>query len=281
MQAVQDVGDGQAFLRLVPPDGRGDGSITVVAPPERVVLLPPEELSFDPAQVGPIGLCLAAHRDARPDLDHGRGARFGRVALEAYQAPPVLRILARPSLRLLIADDVGLGNTIEAGLCLLDLLQRGRASRVLVVCPPGLIPRIVTSTDYLKRDGVRRRALAKPWDLVIVDEAHALVESGTPRNPYRTRRTRLGEELRDSARGLLLLTATPHNGYARSFRSLIEVVWRRRLPPSRGSNPGADRAPHRRAGRWCGLKRRQPSFSRAKPRPKGPSVAPTLDFRPT
>lgn len=221
------------------------------------------------------------HRRTVPVASPFPAATVCEVAAAAYQAAPVLRILARPSPRLLIADDVGLGNTIEAGLSLLDLLQRGRASRALVVCPPGVIPRIVTSTDYLKRDGVRRRALAKPSDLVIVDEAYALVESGTPRNPYRTRRTRLGEELRDSARGLLLLTATPHNGYARSFRSLIEVVWRRRRPPSRGPNPGADRAPHRRAGRWCGLKRRQPSFSRAKPRPKRPSVAPTLYFTPT
>jgi hypothetical protein len=78
--------------------------------------------------------------------------------------------------------------------------------------------------DYLKKDEVRRRALARPWDLVIVDEAHALSESGSPQNPYRTRRTRLGEELRERSRGLLLLTATPHNGYLHSFRSLIELV---------------------------------------------------------
>ncbi|MGH2649615.1 MAG: SDR family oxidoreductase [Actinomycetota bacterium] len=194
------------------------------------------------------------------------GARYGRVTLEAYQIAPVLRILAKPRPRLLIADDVGLGKTIEAGLCLLELMYRRRADRVLVAVPPGLIPqweeellerfglaftvienaaglareqtdlpaglapwdlpsaRIITSVDYLKKDEVRRRALAKPWDLVIVDEAHALAESGSPQNPYRTRRTRLGEDLRDNSRGLLLLTATPHNGYPHSFRSLIELV---------------------------------------------------------
>jgi hypothetical protein len=83
---------------------------------------------------------------------------------------------------------------------------------------------VITSLDYLKKETVRSRALRKRWDLVIVDEAHALAESGTSRNPYRTQRTRLGLALRDASRGLLLLTATPHNGYAHAFRSLLELV---------------------------------------------------------
>lgn len=57
-----------------------------------------------------------------------------------------------------------------------------------------------------------------------MDEAHALAESGTPENPYRTQRTHLGYALRESARGLVLLTATPHDGYVHSFRSLIELI---------------------------------------------------------
>ncbi|HNU83676.1 MAG TPA: helicase-related protein, partial [Thermoanaerobaculia bacterium] len=177
----------------------------------------------------------------------------------------VLRVLSRPRPSLLIADDVGLGKTIEAGLVLLELMARGRAKRVLVVTPPGLLdqwrdelaerfglgfvllenaagvaraqtdlpagvnpwdalPRVLTSIDFLKRETVRRRALRKRWDLVIVDEAHALAESGTPANPYQTQRYRLGAALRDSSRGLILLTATPHNGYRHSFRSLLELV---------------------------------------------------------
>jgi superfamily II DNA or RNA helicase len=194
------------------------------------------------------------------------GARFGRVALEAYQLAPTLRVLAKPRPRLLIADDVGLGKTIEAGLAMLELMARGRASRILIVAPPGLLlrpwqeellekfgleftlienaaglsrvqtelpagvnpwdalPRVLTSIDFLKKETVRSRALRKRWDLVIVDEAHALAESGTTDNPYRTQRTRLGLALRDAARGLLLLTATPHNGYPHSFRSLLELV---------------------------------------------------------
>jgi superfamily II DNA or RNA helicase len=269
VEDIRDLGDGKTLVKLLPASGDGVSPLAVVCPPERVVRLPPEELRFDPDEIAPVApwlranqaLILTAFQDGSLS-----GARFGRVNLEAYQIAPVLRILAKPRPRLLIADDVGLGKTIEAGLCLLELMARGRADRVLVVVPPGLIPqwqdellerfgldfvvienaaglareqtelpagvspwdlpraRIITSMDYLKKDEVRRRALARPWDLVIVDEAHALAESGTPQNPYRTRRTRLGEDLRDHSRGLLLLTATPHNGYAHSFRSLVELV---------------------------------------------------------
>ncbi len=269
VQRVEEVAPGQHLLKIVPAAGEGDPPLAVVTPPERVTPLPPEELHFDLQQLGPVGPWVAAHRALALTAvrdDALGGARYGRVALEAYQLAPVLRILAKPRPRLLVADDVGLGKTIEAGLCLLELMHRRRADRVLVVVPPGLIPqwedellerfglrftvienatglsrvqatlpaglspwdlpkaRIITSVDFLKKVEVHRRALAKPWDLVIVDEAHALAESGTPRNPYRTRRTRLGEELRDRSRGLLLLTATPHNGYPHSFRSLVELV---------------------------------------------------------
>jgi SNF2 family DNA or RNA helicase len=63
------------------------------------------------------------------------GARFGRVALEAYPLAPALRLLSKPRPSLLIADDVGLGKTIEAGLAMLELLARGRAQRILIVTP--------------------------------------------------------------------------------------------------------------------------------------------------
>ena len=236
VQGVEEIGPGQQLLKLLPA-GDGGVPLSVVSPPERVTPLPPEELRFDVNELGPIGPWLAAHRALALTVtkdDALGGARFGRVNLEAYQIAPVLRILAKPRPRLLIADDVGLGKTIEAGLCLLELMARRRAERILVAVPPGLIPqweeemkerfgleftvienatglarvqttlpaglspwelpraRIITSVDYLKKHEVGRRALSKPWDVVIVDEAHALAESGSPNNPYRTRRTRWG-----------------------------------------------------------------------------------------
>jgi SNF2 family DNA or RNA helicase len=259
----------QAILDLRALDNEKPSGLTIIAPPEDVTLLPNQAVEFDLRLLDSFSAWLNAHRIIGATLvrEPGilSGVRFGRVALEAYQLAPTLRLLAKSRPSLLIADDVGLGKTIEAGLALLELMARGRASRVLIVTPPGLmdqwreelldkfgldfliidnagglaaaqtglpagvspwdaLPRVITSLDFIKKETVRNRALRKRWDLIIVDEAHALSESGTPENPYRTQRTRLGIELRKSSRGLLLLTATPHNGYSHSYRSLLELV---------------------------------------------------------
>ena len=60
------------------------------------------------------------------------------ITIEEYQLEPVARALAMPRVNLLIADDVGLGKTIEAGLVVQEMLLRHRARRVLVVCPAPL-----------------------------------------------------------------------------------------------------------------------------------------------
>lgn len=270
VRQVTAVADDRRLVKLDALDGDEPASLEVAVPPEEPQLLPAEAPVFDRAQLDSLAAWANAHRILAATLVHHTGlisgAQFGRVKLEAYQLAPALRLLSKPRASLLIADDVGLGKTIEAGLAMLELTARGRVRRVLVVVPPGLmeqwrqelldkfglefrivgnasdlaaaqeslpvgvspwdaLPRVITSIDYLKKETVRGRALRKRWDLVIVDEAHALAESGTPQNPYRTQRTRLGLALREAARSLLLLTATPHNGYAHAFRSLKEVSW--------------------------------------------------------
>ncbi|MDH7513098.1 MAG: helicase-related protein [Clostridiales bacterium] len=259
----------QAILKLQAIDEITPPQLTIISPPEEIAVLPSRDVEFDPRGLDSFSAWSMAHRILGISLIRETtlltGVRYGRVALEAYQLAPTLRILSKVRPSLLIADDVGLGKTIEAALALLELMARGRAKRILVVTPPGLmdqwhdelldkfgleftiignaaelaavqtnlpagispwdaLPRLITSLDFLKKETVRNRGLRKRWDLVIVDEAHALAEAGTPENPYRTQRTRLGLALRDCSRGLLLLTATPHNGYSHSFRSLIELV---------------------------------------------------------
>ncbi|MCL6608478.1 MAG: DEAD/DEAH box helicase [Geminicoccaceae bacterium] len=104
--------------------------------------MPPEELRFDPDEIAPIAPWLRAHQalilTAFQDGSLS-GARFGRVNLEAYQIAPVLRILAKPRPRLLIADDVGVGKTIEAALVARELVDRGLARRLGVLCPAHLV----------------------------------------------------------------------------------------------------------------------------------------------
>ncbi len=201
-------------------------------------------------------------------MAHGRGdlvaLAHGRIELEAYQLVPVLKALRLPRARLLIADDVGLGKTIEAGLVMLELARRGRAARVLVACPAALtdqwveemafrfnleftkvdgekwqqlrrenpashspwaaVPFAVSSIDYLKANtGALHQA--PPFDLVIIDEAHHVARSfaGQGRTSS-TERSRLARLLASRTRELLLLSATPHNGYPESFASLLQLV---------------------------------------------------------
>ena len=119
------------------------------------------------------------------------------IKIEEYQLDPVVRAIQMPRVNLLIADDVGLGKTIETGMTILELIIRHRARRILVVCPAGLqiqwkdqmrdkfglefrivdsnlmkdlrrkrgirvnpwshFPRLITSVDFLKRERVLRQ----------------------------------------------------------------------------------------------------------------------------
>jgi len=143
------------------------------------------------------------------------------IEIEDYQLDPLVRAVQMPRVSLLIADDVGLGKTIEAGLVIQELIVRNRARTVLVVCPAGLqihwrdqmrdkfglefrivdsqlmkhlrrtrgihvnpwahFPRLITSIDFVKRDRPIRlfreifpdeRTYPRPFDILVVDEAH-------------------------------------------------------------------------------------------------------------
>jgi superfamily II DNA or RNA helicase len=191
------------------------------------------------------------------------GARHARIRFEPYQYVPVLQALELPRPRLLLADDVGLGKTIEAGLILRELNARRRASRVLIVCPAGIMtqwqnelqrkfgfkfkvfdreglyearrqlevgtnpwavePRVVASMDFIKRrEGAFRELSSTRWDAAIVDEAHHLA-TGRSEDDI-TDRHRLARWLAEATDALLLLTATPHDGYDESFASLLGLL---------------------------------------------------------
>jgi len=177
-----------------------------------------------------------------------------RVVPHNYQLVPLLMALESPArVRLLIADDVGLGKTIEAGLIVKELLLRHFARRVLVLTPAHLkedwaeafsrffhlrfsvfgpqlrrqLPpvknpwqiydRLIASIDLAKHPDNRDQVLAQPWDLVVVDEAHL-----ASRVQGRNERHRLVRGLAERAKHLLLVTATPHSGHPESFISLIQ-----------------------------------------------------------
>jgi superfamily II DNA or RNA helicase len=188
---------------------------------------------------------------------------IGQIAVEprAYQLVPLLMALKQDPVRLLIADDVGVGKTIEAALIARELLDRGEADRFTVLCPPHLVdqwitelehrfnlraiavtaasasrlertipigdsifhahPFTVVSLDYIKNPRRRDDFLRACPDLVIVDEAHACAPTGALRH----QRYELLKGLAASrARGIVMLTATPHSGDEAAFYRLLGLL---------------------------------------------------------
>lgn len=99
------------------------------------------------------------------------------VAVEPYQLEPVSRAVGAPRVNLLLADDVGLGKTVEAGLVAQELLLRGRARRIMVVCPAGLT--LKWRDEMAEKFGL---------DFTIVNSEHCARlrrTHGTAANPFR------------------------------------------------------------------------------------------------
>lgn len=229
---------------------------------------PPGPASFAPPDSDRVGDARQAEllRDAfQMKLRNGAGPfrSFGNLAVEPrpYQFVPLLMALRLPVVRLLVADDVGIGKTIEAGLVLRELLDRGEVERAVVLCPPHLVdqwiselsnrfhvdavaltsrtavrleralsaeetvfsrnPFLVVSLDYIKGEARREAFLAGAPSFVIVDEAHTCVHGG----PGRQYRWELLQRLvADPARHLLLLTGTPHSGDTDAFYNLLSLL---------------------------------------------------------
>jgi len=219
-------------------------------------------------QAAPFDLLMRAYRCS---MLHGSAPLLSlqrsSVIPTNYQLVPVVMALEQEPVRLLIADDVGLGKTIEAGLVATELIARQRARRVLVVTPANLreqwqealerffhldaniiseqhrrllerslppganpwehFPVLITSIDYAKQPAISYAILEQRWDLVIVDEAHnaARPHRGSREAPAADmRRWEFAQELAGRAHHLLMLTATPHNGYTDAFASLLEML---------------------------------------------------------
>ncbi len=172
-----------------------------------------------------------------------------------HQIDLVHRIMASDHANWLIADDVGLGKTIEVGLLLAALRRRRQARRVLIVCPAGIArqwqdemrykfnqdfriygrdffvnqpshwatyDRVIVSIDRAKSD--HHAPIfndSGAWDVIVFDEAHHL--SKIP-NQTATQRFRLAETLRNHTDRLIFLTGTPHQGRETQFINLLMLL---------------------------------------------------------
>jgi superfamily II DNA or RNA helicase len=228
---------------------------------------PPEPATFplpDPSRHGSHQSATLLRDAIHLKLRNGAGPfrSFGNIAVEprAYQLVPLLMALRLPVVRLLIADDVGIGKTIEAGLIIRELLDRGEITRCAILCPPHLVdqwqselenrfhlraialtsasanrvertlppgttlfdqhPFVVVSLDYIKSERHREHFLSIAPDCIVVDEAHTCA-------------TGQGKQLRfellqklaaKDDRHLVLLTATPHSGDNDAFYNLLSLL---------------------------------------------------------
>ena len=172
-----------------------------------------------------------------------------------FQLEPALALARGRATRFLLADEVGLGKTIQAGLMLAELRQRGWCEHALVITPAGLRqqwadellhrfdmraavmdaaslaaltdslpfdvnpwtvePVAIASIDFLKQSEVLRGLASLLWDVLIVDEAHQATIASLRYDAI--------DALAKRARHVMLLTATPHAGDDRAYRALCAI----------------------------------------------------------
>jgi superfamily II DNA or RNA helicase len=191
------------------------------------------------------------------------------IRLDTYQLLPLRKALRLPRVNLLIADDVGLGKTVEAGLVLRELLLRRRVDYTVVIAPAAMTGQWrdelqskfglgfeIVDARHLETLRRRRGYGANPWaagsrfilshrllgdetyvaglrdvledfrarSLLILDEAHHAAPAGGGRYAVESQFTRSVRDLSDRFEHRLFLSATPHNGHANSFATLLELL---------------------------------------------------------
>ena len=188
-------------------------------------------------------------------------AHKAAMDLMPYQFDPAKISLHRPRQRILIADAVGLGKTLEAGILISELIARGKGKRILVVTVKSMmtqfqkemwnrftIPLVrldssrihkirsglpsnynpffyydktIISIDTLKRDVEYRTHLENAyWDIIVIDEAQNVADRGD----HQAQRSRLAKLLANRSDTMIMLSATPHDGRAKSFASLMNML---------------------------------------------------------
>lgn len=230
-----------------------------VLDPATTKLVPDVSSHFDAALL----YIEAVRRLNQPEDDKIRLGHRAVMNHVRYQLDPALQALAQPRQRILIADATGLGKTLEAGILTTELIQRGRGARILVVTlksmltqfqkefwsrfsiplvrldsvglaavrnripanhnPFNYYDRSIISIDTLKNNLEYRNYLENAWwDIIIIDECHNV--AARARENGLSRRARLARLLSTRSDTLMLLSATPHDGSARSFASLMTLL---------------------------------------------------------
>lgn len=274
--------DEEWLVRRVDPSADGghllscDGISELVRGQEALFLTELEEAIeiLDPAQTQLIpdnsdkysAALLYLESQRRRSVPNDESIHLGHrsvMNLVPYQLDPALQALRQPRSRILIADAVGLGKTLEAGILATELIQRGRGKRILVVTQKSMLTqfqkewwsrftiplvrldsvglarvrnripanhnpfnyfdRSIISMDTLKNNLEYRNYLGNAWwDIIVIDECHNVAARASETGL--SRRARLARLLSGRSDTMILLSATPHDGSARSFASLMALL---------------------------------------------------------
>lgn len=203
----------------------------------------------------------AAYLQHAYQYDPKSGLSNARVEPKLHQVFAAHRVTGKLFPRMILADEVGLGKTIEAGLILKELRARQIIDRVLVVCPASLqrqwqyemetkfneefeiynrdtvkflgrdgsnpwmkMKGVITSYSFAVRPKNMEQIVEADWDLIIFDEAHRVRRTRVGRQYRETKAYKMAKLLEDRVFGLLLLTATPMQLDPYELHSLIDLV---------------------------------------------------------
>ncbi|WP_444633363.1 helicase-related protein [Cupriavidus oxalaticus] len=260
---------GDSELLVLKPLGGSDDEITGLYLPlggER-----PQDARFkepEAADLGDFATARLLHDAARLAFRNGAGPFRCLAKLSfrprSYQMVPLVMALRQECTRLLVADDVGVGKTVESLLIIRELLERRRIKRFAVVCLPHLCeqwqaeirakldleaviirsntqarldrqihgdtsvydhyPYQVISIDFIKSDVRRDVFIEQCPELVIVDEAHACARPAGASTSQQQRYHLVSRIAAKPNQHLVLLTATPHSGKSEEFQSLLGLL---------------------------------------------------------
>jgi superfamily II DNA or RNA helicase len=250
--------EGTEFLRAWFTQGERRVPISSVTPASSRMRLVLENIQGGEARARRAWLAYQAAR--LPLLESAAGLTAAKIDLLPHQVVLTHRIATSQPRRYLIADEVGLGKTIETALILRELAGRGEMKRALMVVPAGLVNNwhrelnevfhlnfevfgsegdvtdrksnafakhdlLIASVDTLKQPRRMKRLEEAPqWDLIVFDEAHHLTAWRSGGKTKKTQNYKLAELLKEKARDLILLSATPHQGDHYRFWMLIRLL---------------------------------------------------------
>ena len=258
-------------LLVVKPLGGSDDEIAAIFLPLQIDSDLPADARFEPpsrADIGDMGTAKLLYDSARLAFRNGAGPFRALAKLSfrprAYQIVPLIMALRQDAVRLLIADDVGVGKTIEALLVIRELLERRKIKRFAVVCLPHLCeqwqdeirskldieaviirsntqarldrriqgdasvydyyPFQIVSIDFIKSDVRRDVFIEQCPELVIVDETHTCARPTGASTGQQQRYHLVSRIAAKPGQQLVMLTATPHSGKPEEFQSLLGLL---------------------------------------------------------